>query len=369
MRDIQIHAGIHKTGSTAIQHSLARLAPDLAEHGVVLPHFGTRGQLHHGLAAFATEPETCARAWTRLARRVRRSGAGRVVLSSEHFVGADPEALRAALARFGGHRLRIHFYVRPHVALFTSLYLQRVKAGAAVTAPSGVAERYTSGPEFDYIPAIERYITVFGADAVRVREFDPDRFEGGSLIADAWHFLDLPDALRARAAQACDATVNPTPTAEQAVLLIALARRLRAVRPRGGDVRPVRAALRTLLDELRLRMPGPGSRYRLPPALQRRIAARTDAARGAFAHRLDRPASAAFLHEATVAPDPLGPIPFDAARAGLAAAAAMLHERGWPHHAAATGRLAGALASEPGPDGTPCLRLPEPAPELSEAPA
>jgi hypothetical protein len=367
MRVIQIHAGIHKTGSTAIQHRLARLVPDLAEHGIALPNFGNRGQLHHGLAAFKPEPETCARAWTKLARRVRKSGAERVVLSSEHFVGADPAELKSALARFGAHQPRIHFYVRPHVALFTSLYLQRVKAGVAVKGPSAVADRYTSGPEFDYIPAIEGYIAAFGAESVRVREFDPDRFEGGSLIADAWHFLDLPDDLLGKATQDGDPTVNPTPTAEQAVLLIALARRLRKVPSGGGDVRPVRSALRTLLDEMRLRMSVPGNRYRLPPALQRRIAARTDAARGAFAHRLDRPASATFLHEPTIAPGPLGAIPFDATRASLAAAAAMLRDRGWPHHADATDRFTQQLVSEPGPDGMQRLRLPAPSPERSEA--
>ena len=37
-----------------------------------------------------------------------------------------------------------------------SLYLQRVKAGAAVVAPGTLAENYADGPESTMFPAIER---------------------------------------------------------------------------------------------------------------------------------------------------------------------------------------------------------------------
>jgi hypothetical protein len=367
MRLIQIHAGIHKTGSTAIQHRLARLVPDLAEHGVALPNFGSRGHWHHALAGFASEPEAAERAWGKLARKLRRSGAERVLLSSEHFVSADPEALKAALERLGPHEPRLHFYVRPHVGLYTSLYLQRVKAGAAVVAPTNFAESYSQGAEFDYVPAIERYIEVFGADAVRVREFDPDRFEGDSLIADAWDFLDLPADLLPKAVGEGDTVVNPTPTAEQAVLLIALARRLRAAMDRGADPQPLRRALWSLLTDLRARLPEGGSRYRLPLTLQRAIAAHTEPARASFADRLDRPASPAFLEESLHPPEPMGPIPFEAARASVAAAAATLRKGGWADLATVTERFAADLMPEPGPGGMAILRLPTPRTDRAEA--
>lgn len=367
MRMIQIHAGIHKTGSTAIQHRLARLVPDLAAHGVALPNFGSRGQRHHALAGFATDPEGTEWAWDKLARNLRRSGAERVLLSSEHFIGADPEVVKTALERLGPHQPRFHFYVRPHVGLYTSLYLQRVKAGAAVVAPTNFAESYSQGAEFDYVPAIERYIEVFGPDAVRVREFDPDRFEGGSLIADAWHVLDLPPDLLAKAVGEGDTIVNPTPTAEQAVLLIALARRLRGAMDRGADPQPIRRALWTLLTDLRARLPEGGSPYRLPLALQRAIAAHTEPARAAFADRLDRPASPAFLSEPLHAPEPMGPIPFEAARAGVAAATTTLRKGGWDDLATVTDRFAADLTAEPGPEGMAILRLPTPRSDRAEA--
>jgi hypothetical protein len=360
MRVIQIHAGIHKTGSTALQHTLARLVPDLAAHGVALPNFGSRGHWHHALAGFAPDPERADRAWGKLVRRIRKSPAERVLLSSEHFVSADPEAVKAALDQLGPHEPRIHFYVRPHIGLYTSLYLQRVKAGAAVAAPTRFAESYSQGPEFDYVPAIERYIDVFGPEAVRVREFDPARFEGGSLIADAWHFLDLPSAVLAKATEGGDTIVNPTPTAEQAVLLIALARRLRGAMGRGADPQPLRRALWSLLTELREHMPEGGTAYRLPLALQRAIAAHTEPARAAFAHRLDRPASEVFLSEPLQAPEPIGLIPFDAARAGLTAAANSLRDAGAPDLAAVAERFATGLTSMPGPDGATILQLPTP---------
>jgi len=360
MRLIQIHAGIHKTGSTAIQHKLARLAPDLAEHGVALPFFGSRGTWHHALAGFAANSEGCERAWARLARRAGKSDADRIVLSSEHFIRADPVALRDALAGMGEHEARIHFYVRPHVALFTSLYLQRVKAGAVTTSPMELAASYATSPEFDYVPAITRYREVFGADAVRLRAFEPERFEGGSLISDLWAFLDLPPALLATATEDGDCIVNPTPTAEQAVVLMALAGRLRAVMGWRGGPQPVRRALSTLLHELRARMAGPSTAYRLPMELQRAIKAQTEPGRAALAAHLDRPASDAFLTEPLVAPVPLAPIPFAAVTDSLAATAAMLRGRDWAAWAEATEGFAARLIARPGPDGTDLLHLPAP---------
>lgn len=367
MRLIQIHAGIHKTGSKAIQHKLARLAPDLAAHGVALPNFGGRGNGHHALAGFTTAPEACAQAWGTLEAALDAAPQGRVLLSSEHLIGADPERLKAALDRLGPQRTRLHVYVRPHVALFTSLYLQRVKAGSAIAAPATLAETYAQGPEFDYVPAIERFIEVFGPEAVRVREFDPDRFDGGSLIADAFAFLDLPAALLPRATEGGDEIVNPTPTAEQAALLLALARRLRPALPEGQDAQPIRKALSTFFTALRAGLPDPGNRYRLPMPLQHAIAAHTAPQRAAFAHRLDRPASAAFLSEPLAAGAPLGTLPLAPLRDALAATAARLRDMGQPALARVTDALAHELQAAAGPAGLALADLP--APRTTEAAA
>jgi hypothetical protein len=360
MRLIQIHAGIHKTGSTAIQQKLARLAPDLAGHGIALPNFGSRGHQHHTLAAFKSEPEACADAWAKIARRVRQSDPARVILSSEHFVSADPVSLKAALETLGPHDLRLQFYVRPHIALFTSLYLQRIKAGAVAGSATDVAESYSLRPEFAYVPTIERFIDVFGPDAVRVREFNPDRFVDGSLIADVWDYFDLPKALLAKARLDGDAIVNPTPTAEQATLLLALGRHLRRGVGRLADPRPIRRALATLMGDLCARLTGPSTSYRLPVALQGAIKGQTEPDRAEFARYLDRPASPAFLDEPVVAPVPLAPVPFDAVAASLAATIAFLHKQGWADCAAATERFAAGLRSAQGPDGARTLRMPVP---------
>ncbi|NKX44077.1 hypothetical protein [Roseicyclus persicicus] len=362
MRVIQIHAGIHKTGSTALQHRLARLAPDLAGHGIALPGFGPRGQGHHALSAFQHEPEACARAWARVARSLRATDAPRVLLSSEHFISAEPEALKAALDGLGPHEVRLHFYVRPHVGLFTSLYLQRIKAGVVRTGPVEVAHGYASRPEFDYVPAIERYIDVFGPEAVRVREFDPARFEGGSLMADAWAFLDLPAALRDRALAEGDAVLNPSPSAEQAALLFAVAARLRAAMARRLDPQVLRRSLAALFGELCARLADPATRYRLPLTLQEAIAESAGPARAGFARRLDRPASDAFLHEPLQRPDPIAPVPFEAVAASLSATAAAATRRGW----AAVARSIDHLTAELRPADGALLRLDGLAPLQSE---
>lgn len=162
------------------------------------------------------------------------------------------------------------------IALFTSLYLQRVKAGIALADPTDLAESYARSAEFDYVPVIEAYIDTFGADAVRVREFVPSAFEGGSLMADVWSFLDLPAPLLQQAEVLGRDVVNPTPTAEQAFVLIALARRARAAMGSAFHPRALRRSLAYLLTELRARLPGQATRYRLPMDLQSAIADHMD---------------------------------------------------------------------------------------------
>jgi hypothetical protein len=356
-RLIQIHAGIHKTGSTAIQRMLARLAPDLSAHGIATPGIGNKGSGHHILASFANDPDGCEKAWAKLAGRLERETSDRVLLSSEFFVNADPKALHTALSTLGPHEVRIQFYVRPHIALFTSLYLQRVKAGIALADPTDLAESYARSAEFDYAPVIEAYIDTFGADAVRVREFVPSAFEGGSLMADVWSFLDLPAPLLQQAEVLGRDVVNPTPTAEQAVVLIALARRARAAMGSAFQPRALRRSLAYLLTELRARLPGQATRYRLPMDLQSAIADHMDGPRAAFARHLDRQPSAAFCAEPVTASSPLAPIPFQPVRDALAAVADMAHERGWTSLSRVVTRFADSLRRIVAPNGGDLLDL------------
>lgn len=358
MRLIQIHAGLHKTGTTAIQHTLARLAPDLAAHGVALPWFGNRGHWHQALTEFATDPDRTAEAWGKLTRRATRSEAPRILLSSEYFLGADPLALRDALAGLGEAQVRFHIYLRPHIALLTSLYLHRVKTGRATAAPADLADARKIAPEFDHVPAIARLADVFGPDAIVLREFDPSRFSGGSLMSDAWEFLDLPRALMDEATDGGDIIVNPTPTAEQALLLLALAGRLRAIDALAADAEGMERTLALFHDALRARDIGPATPYRLPLGLQRAVKTACEPARAALADRLDRPASAAFLNETPLAPVPLSPIRFDMVKDSLAATAQGLRDRSQPGWADAVDRFAARLTAEPGAAGARLLHLP-----------
>jgi hypothetical protein len=369
MRLIQIHAGLHKTGTTAIQQTLARFAPDLGRHGVALPYFGSRGHWHHALAGFSTNPARTAEAWSKLTRRVAKAPADRIILSSEHFITADPAALRDALAALGPAEVKVHLYLRPHIALYTSLYLQRIKVGAVTARPTDLADTFETSPAFDYVPAIESFTQVFGPDAIVLREFDPARFAGGSLIADLWDFLDLPADLLPAATAGGDRIVNPTPTAEQALLLLALASRLRGARDLGPDPQELRRTLTLLHGALRARATGPATPYRLPIQLQRAIKAQCEPARAALAPRLDRPASPAFLDEPLARPVPLAPIPHALAIDSLAATAADLRDQDLPDWADAVESFAARLGTEPGPDGTPLLHLPAPRATLLEGAA
>ena len=89
-----LHLGLHKTGSTHVQHHLARHRDALRDRGVLVPRtgFDTGAEPlrdgacmgHQGLAAALDEDRSPI--WDDLAREIRASGCGTVVLSCENLL-------------------------------------------------------------------------------------------------------------------------------------------------------------------------------------------------------------------------------------------------------------------------------------------
>jgi len=82
-----IHIGIHKTGSTAIQHFLHHNHDALLNHGILYPKVGLHGTGHHEIAWAAMRRDTafCNGFMREFARQALHCYAYRIVLSSEEF--------------------------------------------------------------------------------------------------------------------------------------------------------------------------------------------------------------------------------------------------------------------------------------------
>lgn len=311
MLSIQIHAGTHKTASTAIQRTLREVRADLAAQGITMPglpdHKAKHSDFRHELGGKKGRetPGTD----QLLADIAALGGKGRVVITNETLIGADPAALKSVLDRTGAGQIDVYFYVRPQIGLLTSLYLQSVKNGRVCDSPRKYMDDKSDSSAFDFGASIEGYASVFGKAHVHVREFTREGLVDGSIIADLWNFLDLPANLLPKAL-AVEEVANFTPKAEVAELLRALGQFWRA--QTGQDPRgiagPLVFSVFRALNELAPDMPG--TPYRLPLDLQHELDARHAPERRAFADRwFARPPTQAWLTEKISPPETMVGLP------------------------------------------------------------
>jgi hypothetical protein len=138
---VYLHAGTHKTGTTAIQAFLHRQRALLAQRGLYLPEAGLVGPPpecgHHNIAfelgGFDIDPS--AGGLDDLIAELRERAPERVCVTSENFypLAGRPERLRLLRDAFDsiGAEVRPILYFRPQAMLLEALYAELVKHGMA----------------------------------------------------------------------------------------------------------------------------------------------------------------------------------------------------------------------------------------------
>ena len=188
-----LHAGTHKTGSTAIQSFLAAHRDQLAEQGVLYPVLDGDGlshtslQKHVGLACTTGGSSQLDATLAQLAKQIDEAQPQRVVLSSEHFF-AMPRAwitplLTATKPLFASVSLVI--YLRSQRDLWTSLFNQRAKALKVLPSHQPWGTTDFLGPAIVENMAYADYLDAFaceiGTDQIAARLYDPSQFPGGDV--------------------------------------------------------------------------------------------------------------------------------------------------------------------------------------------
>jgi hypothetical protein len=128
-----IHIGPPKTGTTALQSAFHANRPSLEEQGV---HYAGQGR-HPMTSVLAgiqhTSPWTENKKppsrlnWDRLLADIRGSKAERVVLSSEFFADASPEAIRRVVDELDPDRVQVVVTLRPLARIMPSQWQQFVQ--------------------------------------------------------------------------------------------------------------------------------------------------------------------------------------------------------------------------------------------------
>jgi len=195
-----VHIGPHKTGTTALQGAFHLARQSAKEQGVHYAGYG-RHSATQVLAAvgrpspWSTEgkpPDI--RTWHRLAGEVRGSRAQRVVLSSEYFSDADPDAVRRIVRDLGGERIHVAVTLRPLARIMPSQWQQYVQNRMTQSFDQWL-ERVLTRPREEIRPnfwrrhrhdeLIKRWAEVVGPDNVtavvldeKAHEFVLRAFEG-----------------------------------------------------------------------------------------------------------------------------------------------------------------------------------------------
>ena len=134
--EIYLHAGFHKSGTTALQHAFDQSKKELKKLGVFYPL--NNGRAHHRAAWGLTErvwgwknnggrqiPE---KSWSSLVKIVEESKK-KVLISSEFFSEAKDQHVARVRKDFKKTPTKIIFTVRPFTKILASSYQQFVKYG------------------------------------------------------------------------------------------------------------------------------------------------------------------------------------------------------------------------------------------------
>jgi len=201
-----LHIGIEKTGTKSLQAFLAGNESRLNRAGMTYlplrdaPYF--EGNEHGPLVACLLDerPDFVSAGKYRpadivlgaLARDVGRAGRD-VILSCEQFSSrlTSEAPLRRLAAALDGHEVRIIAYLRRQDDLAIAAYSTAVRSGRRTKFDP--AEVLSGSWYFDFGAMLRLWASVFGTEALVVRNYDVARLEGGDIRTDFLGVLGIAD--------------------------------------------------------------------------------------------------------------------------------------------------------------------------------
>jgi hypothetical protein len=204
-----VHVGPHKTGTTALQAALWNSRPGLLAQGV--RHVGrsknpstAARSVTDQPSPYSTDKPPSIGDWKALVREFSRADEPRVVVSSEFFAWAKPDAISRIREDLDAARIRIAVTLRPLAKVIPSMWQQNVQQGTVTPLDDwvkGVADETNRSFWFleRHDELIERWAAIVGRErviGVVVDDEDHDvlmRSFEGLLGVRAGTLVDVPD--------------------------------------------------------------------------------------------------------------------------------------------------------------------------------
>lgn len=188
VRQLFLHVGDCKTGSTILQTMLAQGDCTPQRTRLFYPGQGAHGQLARSLGD--RRKDLYPARWNGIARRLGGTDWDVAVLSSELFEFISPdrvaEAVRVHLPEHADS-LRVIAYVRPHASRFVSQFAENLKLGHSTGNLEEFHDRFVPAGRLDYATRLGKWRDRFG-DRLIVRPFLRARLRDGDVRRD---FLSL----------------------------------------------------------------------------------------------------------------------------------------------------------------------------------
>ena len=207
-KQLILHVGFHKSGTSALQESLANQRDELHKAGVLYPSIGKKA--HHRVAwGLSQKPwgwkakgaeTTPYKTFSRMASLINLSSAPKIILSSEFFAELEPQYLQKLASSIRGRQIKILFTLRPLAKLLSSSYQQYLKFGLkadyvewlhSVLDEPGVSKlNPTFWKRHMHGEVVAKWASVFGVENISVLIVDEQRPE--LLYESINNYLGLP---------------------------------------------------------------------------------------------------------------------------------------------------------------------------------
>ncbi|MEM7597988.1 MAG: hypothetical protein AAF382_09855 [Pseudomonadota bacterium] len=209
MRQLWLHIGTPKTGSTAVQRYSRERNKYLTSKGVDFLVRRARASYNDlGIALRGRVAADAAEIGEAIKTRIAASEADTLVISSEMFTGGDPTLLRDVIAMDERFDTKIVAYFRRQDRYFESNYKQKMKTGKVAPGFENYLAKFgTATGEYGRI--VDTWEQAFPEAEFHFRRFEPARFPKGDVIRDFLGLLGLD--IEADDKLPSGEAANPTP--------------------------------------------------------------------------------------------------------------------------------------------------------------